>query len=208
MKLSTAPYSSSSRRVTMTLLHLGLSAEQNLIDLRNPSHRAALTALNPNSKIPVLEDGDFVLWESHAIMQYLCGQAAAQTLYPSEPRARADVDRWTYWNAAHLSPVVGTISFERLWKKVVTGGDPDPKIVERYEAMFRQSAGILDRHLQDRSWISGSAVTLADFSIASTLMYARPARLPIEPYQHLVAYLGRIASLDAWKQTEPPPMAW
>jgi glutathione S-transferase len=208
MKLHHARYSSSSRRVALTVAHLGLRLEENHVDLRDPEHRAALSALNPNSKIPVLEDGDFVLWESHAIMQYLCGKTLGQTLYPTDPRAKVDVDRWLFWSASHFGPPIGSINFERMWKKVVTGADPDPKIVARDEGLFRQNAAVLDRHLEGRTWISGEALSLADFSIAATLMYLRPTKLPIDPYKNVLAHLSRVSGLDAWHQTEPPPMAW
>src|SRR5262245_1014734 len=115
MRLHHNPMSSSSRRVTVTADLLGMKLDERLIDLPVPEQRAALAALNPNAKIPVLEDGDFVLWESHAIMQYLCDHAPGQLLYPRELQARADVNRWLFWISHHLSPVVGAIGYERMW---------------------------------------------------------------------------------------------
>src|SRR5678815_5249851 len=94
MKLHYGTLSSSSRRVTIVASILGIPLELHPVDLRDKAARAALERKNPNSKIPVLEDGDFVLWESNAIMQYLCEKTPGQTLLPSEVRARADVQRW------------------------------------------------------------------------------------------------------------------
>ncbi len=56
-------------------------------------------AKNPNGLIPLLEDGDFVLWESNAIVRYLCAKYAHATLYPEPLAARADADRWMDWQA-------------------------------------------------------------------------------------------------------------
>jgi glutathione S-transferase len=88
MKLHYGNLSSNSRRVRMTAKLLNLPLDEVSVDLRSPADRAKLVEINPNSKVPVLVDGDFVLWESVAIMQYFCDRTPGQTLYPTEPRAR------------------------------------------------------------------------------------------------------------------------
>lgn len=76
MKLYTSQMSSSARRVNLTVAHLGIQLEQMLVDLRKQEDRAALGAVNPNHKIPALADP--TVWESHAIMQYLCDRDPAR----------------------------------------------------------------------------------------------------------------------------------
>jgi glutathione S-transferase len=95
MRLFHSPLSSNARRVLITLHHLGLAVEMINVDLLDQGDRRRLAELNPNGKVPVLQDGDFVLWESCAIMQYLADLTPHQTLYPQDPRARADVNRWS-----------------------------------------------------------------------------------------------------------------
>lgn len=202
MKLYHHPMSSSARRVALTVSQLGIDVEHRLIDLRSADDRAALVAVNPNNKIPVLVDDDFVLWESHAIMAYLCAKAPGQTLYPEASRARADVDRWLHWTASHLAPAVGSISFEKLWKKMMGGGDADPAIVARHEVFLRAAAKVLDAHLERRQWVVGDSLTLADFSIVSTLMYRKPTALPLEEYSNVLALVARVEALPAWQSTE------
>ena len=204
MKLHHALLSSCSRRVTITARILGIELDHHLVDLRVPADRAAVRALNPMGKVPVLEDGDLVLWESHAIMQYLCALTPGQTVYPAAPRARAEVDRWLHWTSAHLAPTVGGLAFERLWKKALTGADADPGQVDRHEAALHLAATVLDGHLAGRTWLAGDALTLADVSVACTLMHAAPARLPIDRYAHVAAHRARVAEVDAWRGTEPP----
>ena len=201
MKLYYDNRSSSSRRVSLTVAHLGVELEHVTIDLMRD--RPALAKLNPNGKIPVLVDGDFVLWESHAIMQYLCEQAPAQTLYPRELRARSDVARWLFWTSAHLAPAVGGISFEKLWKRFTGAGEPDPAQIARHMVFFEQFMKVLDDHLASRTWVSGTGLSLADLSIAATLMYAQRTELPLERYVHVRGLLGRVHELPAWKHTEP-----
>jgi glutathione S-transferase len=201
VKLHCGNLSSSSRRVTLVVKHLGIDLEMIPVDLSKD--RTQLTALNPNSKIPVLQDGDFVLWESHAIAEYLCAPTPGQTLLPVEPRARGDVQRWLFWSSAHFSIPLGGLAFEKLWKKYITGGAPDPARIAEHERTFGTLAKVLDGHLADRAWVAGKALTLADFSIAATLMYAPKLELSLEPYANLMALLGRVHELPAWKLTEP-----
>jgi glutathione S-transferase len=206
MKLHYGKLSSSARRVTITASMLGIDLELHDVDLRDQAARAALANLNPNVKVPVLVDGDFVLWESTAIMQYLCDGTPGQTLYPVERRARANVNRWLAWSQAHWSPAIGGLGWENVWKKFVTGADPDPDQVKRHETFFHQFATVLDTHLTGRTWIAGDAITLADISIATPLMMTRLARLPIRPFTQISTWLSRVQELPAWQATEPPPI--
>ena len=203
MKLYHHPISSSSRRVSLVVAHLDLQLDEQLIDLSNPTDRGALVAVNPNNKIPVLVDGDLVLWESHAIMKYLCAKTPGQKLYPSEARGQADVDRWLFWVSAHLGPHVGSICFERLWKGMIGAGDADPAVVARHEGFFHQASKVLEQHLVGREFVVGDAPTLADYSLAPTLMYAERARLPMDPYPNIRAHRARVMRLPAWHATEP-----
>lgn len=60
-------------------------------------------ALNPNAMVPVIQDGDFILWESNSIIRYLAARSNASSLYPHEARARARVDQWIDWQASDLN---------------------------------------------------------------------------------------------------------
>ncbi|HUJ60305.1 MAG TPA: glutathione S-transferase family protein [Kofleriaceae bacterium] len=202
MKLYHARLSSCSRRVMMTAHILGISFDEISIDLSRPDDRATLAKVNPNGKVPVLEDGELRLWESHAIMQYLCERTPEQTLYPRSPQARADVQRWLSWNNAHLAPWIGALSFERLWKKVLGRGGPDPAQTARYEELLHPALAVLDDHLAQRAWLSGDALTLADLSLAATFMYEQPAELPVGEYRNLAPWQARVHALDAWKRTD------
>ena len=67
----------------------------------------AYLAMNPNGLVPTLREGDFVLWESNAIVRYLATKFCHGSLAPSDPRAFADADRWLDWQATALNPVMG-----------------------------------------------------------------------------------------------------
>ena len=67
------------------------------------THTAEFLALNPNAMVPVIQDGDFILWESNSIIRYLAARYNASNLYPHEARARARVDQWIDWQASDLN---------------------------------------------------------------------------------------------------------
>ncbi len=207
MKLHYGSLSSNSRRVRMTARLLGVQLDEVSVDLRNAAERAELVKINPNSKVPVLVDGAFVLWESVAIMQYLCDVTPGQTLYPTDARARADVNRWLSWAQAHWSPTIGGISWENVWKKLVTGEGPDAAHVKRNEAFLAQFATVLDNHLAGKTWLSGTTPTLADVAVAAPMMMTKLARLPLRPYQNIQTWYERIQKLPAWQETDSPQLA-
>ena len=203
MRLYYHPKSSSARRAMLTALHLKLDLELVEIDLMSQEDRRRLVEINPNSKIPVLEDdGGFLLWESGAIMQYLADRTPGQTLYPQNVRDRADVNRWMFWNAQHFSPALSVFTWENVWKKFVEGTDADPVELARAESELAPVAAVLEAHLARREWLVGHEVTLADYAIAASLMYVERARVPLAQYPNIVAWRARVQALDAWQRTE------
>jgi glutathione S-transferase len=201
MQLYCNHYSSNTRRVLLAADHLGIDFDLVQINLGSQDDRRRLAEVNPNSKLPVLIDGDFILWESCAIMQYLAEGTPGQTVWPQERRARADVSRWMFWACQHFSPAIGVLTWEYIWKKFVTGQDPDPKEVARGEADLAEAARVLDQHLATRQWLVGAGVTLADYAVAAPIMYKDRAHLPLDAYPHLLAWFERVQALPAWQRT-------
>lgn len=205
MKLYYHPLSGNSRRVLLVATHLEIPLERIVISLpegeqRGPAHLRR----NPNGRVPVLEDGGFVLWESRAIMVYLAERTPSQTLLPIDIEGRADVNRWLFWCAAHMAPANTIIVYENFVKGIKGAGPADPAEVARGEALVKQHASVLDAHLADKTWIAQDRLTLADFSVAASFALAGPARLPIGEFANLNAWLRRVQELDAWKRTAPP----
>ena len=204
MRLYYHPLSSNSRRAVLTAAHLHAPVELVLVDLFKGEHVApGFLQLNPNHKVPVLDDDGFVLWESHAIMQYLADRTPGQTLYPKGLRERSDVNRWLFWCAAHWMPAIGALNWENHIKGLLGLGAPDAAIVARGEEQMRELGAVLDAHLAQRAWISGDALTLADFAIAAPLADSARARLPVENLAHVQRWFAAVRALDAWTSTEP-----
>ncbi|RKH88760.1 glutathione S-transferase family protein [Corallococcus sp. AB045] len=205
MKLYFHPLSGNSRRVLLVAAHLDIPLERIVVDLTTGKQReASYLGINPNGRVPVLDDGGFVLWESRAIMVYLAEKTPGQTLLPTDAQGRADVNRWLFWCSAHMAPANTVLVLENFVKQRTGRGPPDPAEVARGEALFAQTAPVLDSHLAGRTWVSQERLTLADLSLAASFALAGPARLPLEGYANLRAWLGRVQELEAWQRTAPP----
>lgn len=119
------------RRVLALAKHLGVDVElvhlnAKVGDLRAPNY----TRLNPNMKAPTLVDGDVVLWESSAIMAYLCTKQGSDMWPAHNPAEQIEVLRWLSWNDCHWAPAVGPFYFEHVVKATFGLGPPDRQVLE------------------------------------------------------------------------------
>jgi glutathione S-transferase len=187
----------------MAVHELGLPVEIHTVDFMKGEHKApGYLAHNPNGKVPTLEDGDFWLWESNAIMGYLCDHKPGQTLYPTDPKARADVNRWLFWESAHWGPSCIHLTWERVMKPMMMKQQPDPALVAYGESNFARYAAVLDGQLKDKEYVAGR-LSIADFAIASMLTYHQPAQMGVEKFPHISSWFARIEARDSWKKTAP-----
>ena len=202
MRLHFSPYSSNSRRAVMTAIALGRDLELVPVDLAKREQRQpTFLQLNPCGRVPVLEDGDFVLTESHAIMQYLADSTPEQTLYPTGLRSRADVNRWLFWSAHHFQPSVSVLNWEHAVKPMIGAGPPDANEVARGERLVIENARVLDQQLAGKSWVTQERLTLADLALAAPLQSMTTAKLPLADFRHIQAWFARVQELDAWKRS-------
>jgi glutathione S-transferase len=204
MKLYCFPASPNSWKVRAVAEHLGLPLECEFVDLtKGGSHTLDYLALNPTGRTPTLVDGDFKLWESTAIMQYLASRAP-NSLWPDDARTRADIMRWQSWQLAHWSKEgCEPLLFERLVKQILQLGAPDPAVVAKGLDAFNKEAKVLDAHLAKQPYLCGGEITLADFSVAAPLFYTERADLPVAPYANLRAWFERVSALPCWRKTAP-----
>lgn len=203
MKFYTFPMSPNARKVAVVAAHIGLTLEPVFVDLtKKQSHTPEFLAMNPNGKIPVLVDGDFVIWESNAIMQYIAGKKP-NSLWPDDARTRADITRWQCWQLAQWSEGMGMLMRENALKPMLMKMDPDPEVVKRGEEAFHRDAAVLDAHLARHPYLVNDALTLADISISAYLMHAGIAKIPLAPHKNVQAWFARIEALPAWQQTQP-----
>ncbi|MBA4328455.1 MAG: glutathione S-transferase [Polaromonas sp.] len=120
-------------------------------------------ALNPNSLVPVITDGDYVLWESNVIVRYLCAQHAMGDMYPTDLRERFDAERWMDWQQTTLNPA----SRAGFWQLVRTPPEQRKEaVIAESNAAVEALMAVLDAHLAQRSFMVGERFTMADIPIA------------------------------------------
>jgi len=151
------------RKVLWACDELGLSFEREdwgagFRDVRDPE----FLKLNPNGQVPVLIDGEVVLWESHTILRYLANRCKNELLYPSAPLARAHVDQWLDWQANDLNPA-WIYAFNALVRR---SADHDiPTAISRSITSWSRLMSVLDGHLSSNPYVAGDAFSLADIAV-------------------------------------------
>jgi glutathione S-transferase len=115
--------------------------------------------MNPNRRVPTLQDEDAVIWESNAIVRYLAARYGADTMWPSDPAARADSDRWMDWTITTLMGDLNTV-FRGLIR--TPPAERDMTEIEAAQTRMNPNWDILERHLSGRPFIAGDRLTIGD----------------------------------------------
>ena len=155
-------------------------------------------AMNPNRRVPVIDDGGTVVWESHAIVRYLAARYGEGTLWPSDPARRAATDQWSDWVTADLQPAfIGGVFWnfyrtpenQRNWPLIRQG-------IARSAILF----GLLDKHLAGKSFIAGETLTIGD--IAAGVQCYRYFELEIDRpmIPNVEAWYERLQARDAYRE--------
>jgi glutathione S-transferase len=151
--------------------------------------------LNPNGLVPTIEDGDFVLWESNAIVRYLARVHGAGKLWPSDPRVAADADRWMDWQTTRAAPAMGD-AFVQL---VRTPADKrDMNLVAASIAKSEPVMAMLDAHLATRSYVAGD-YSMGDIPVACSAHRWLGLPCPKERRRHVESYVERVAARPAYQ---------
>ncbi|KVV38238.1 glutathione S-transferase [Burkholderia ubonensis] len=152
----------------------------------------AYLALNPHGLVPVIKDGDFVLWESNTIIRYLANRYGGEALYPAEPQARARVDQWLDWQASDLNPS-WVFAFQGLVRKSPDHQDPDG--IAKSIAKWTKHMRVLNAQLDATgAFVAGERFTLADIPIGLSVnrWFGTPFEHPDFPA--ITRYVERLAA--------------
>jgi glutathione S-transferase len=201
-KLHVFPPSPRAFKVMALAAYLSLDYELSVVDLSKGEHRSsAFAGLNPNQRMPVLEEGSFVLWESNAIMQYIAAKCPESRVLPADPQLRAKMNQWQCWELAHWDPAMAFIIYERGVKRMMNLGPPDLAEVAKGEERFHKLAPILDAQLGRNQFVVGDDVTVADFSLGSALNLSQLAEIPVQPYENIKRWYRQLTELPGWRKS-------
>lgn len=154
--------------------------------------------LNPNAMVPTLQDGEFTLWESNAIVRYLC--ARKNQLYPSALHTRFRAEQWMDWQQTSLNRASGTAFVQ--WIRT-SEAQRDRALIAQSVAATEPLLDLLNQALQNQSFIAGEQMSMADIPIACEvhrwwgLPQSRPSWPHLERwYAHMRQHPGSAGVLD------------
>ena len=179
------------RKVLWTCAELGLPYRHSEWGTGELSLRApAFLALNPNALVPVIRDGDFVLWESNTICRYLAARAGRTDLLPAQPAGRARVEQWMDWQATELNTAWRAAFMGRVRKSPAFA---DPDLIDASVQAWNRHMTLLDELLRGTgAFVTGSGFTLADvvLGLATHRWFMTPMERPDLPA--VTAYYDRL----------------
>jgi glutathione S-transferase len=153
--------------------------------------------MNPNGRVPTIEDDGLVLWESNAIVRYLSAKHGAGTLWPNDPRQRADADRWMDWATSTVAPALTPV----FWGLIRT--PPEKRNMAAIEADAEKAAQafqVLEQSLEGREYVAGKSFTMGDIPLGAFVYrwYALEVKRP--KLAKVEAYYQRLQQRPAFKK--------
>jgi len=160
-------------------------------------------AKNPNRLVPCLEDSELVLWESNAIVRYLAAQYGEPALWNSDPRQRAEADKWMDWVTASLAAPFRVV----FWNLVRTPVEQrDMAAVEVALAECSKLLAIVDRVLAEQPYLSGARLGMGDIPLGCYAYgwFEMPIERPELPHFH--AWYQRLRERPAYQRAVMIPL--
>lgn len=189
---------SSAGRCMWLLEELAQPYEVVAVDMRGGEHKSPeFLALNPNGKVPVMVEDDFVLWESLAINEYLIGKFRPEWR-GGIAQETALIAQWSYWSVANVAHIIEPLILRNYGR---------PLSDERAEECVKTTVhyiGILDKALSGREWLVGDSFTLADLNVASVIMGAVNIKIDLTDFSNVQRWLGIITERPAFKKIFTP----
>lgn len=193
--------SGNSARSVFGLYEAGARFTPRLLDTRRGENRMAdYLAVNPMGKVPALADGSFRLWESNAINWYVAEKHPAAGLLPATIEGRAAVQRWLFFQAAHVTPSCVPLfratnrRVQEFWQ---TEGDARAADAARKE--LARWLPVLESALSGREWLEG-VFSLADVAYAPHLWLIVEGGFDLAHYPGVGAWLERLLARRAWRK--------
>lgn len=187
----------SAGRVYWMLEEVGASYTQMPLDMSKKEHKSeGYCSLNPNGKVPCLQDGDLTIWESMAINTYLAAKYKKELLGNS-PEEMGLIQQWSYWSILDLQKP----TIEWFIQKVFIPADrQDHNVIEKAKAALSPLFEILDNALAGKTYLVGGKFTMADLNVASVVNIAIPLGFSIESYVNVQKWLNACKDRPAYQK--------
>ncbi|HVJ50865.1 MAG TPA: glutathione S-transferase family protein [Aliidongia sp.] len=179
--------SSNVQKVLWCCSELGIEFEQTQVGREfGCNDEAWYLDMNPNGLVPTIRDGELVLWESNAILRYLCGRYDGDRLYPAALDRRAYIDQWLDWQLTIMNPAISPVFWglirtpeaERNMSAILVAGE-----------RLGKAWTLIDKALAGSRYLSGDTLSIADIALGNAVHRWYAFQLPDKP---------KLAHLDAW----------
>ena len=161
----------------------------------NNTQDAAYLKLNPNGKVPTLVDGDTVIWESNTILRYLATKHRKDTLYPTDPAARTDVERWMDWLLAAVN-----YQYVQVFKDSKKAANERAVTFEADAKELAAQLSILDGALVGKAWVAGKDFTIADVALGPVMHRCLDFPIALPALGNLKAWREKLRERPAFKK--------
>ncbi len=158
---------------------------------------AAHLKLNPNGHVPVLEDDGAVVWESMAINLYLAEKYGKNSLWPSDPAARADIYKWSFFAMTEVEPHLVTLLVNRV---MAPPEQRNEKAATAAVEALKAPLNALEETLKGREYLLGKNFTIADLNVAAVMSWIPMMKLDISSTPNVQAWLQRCLGREANKK--------
>jgi glutathione S-transferase len=201
MKIYGHPISTCTRKVLATLAEKQAKFDLVTVDIMSGAHKKPdhLTH-QPFGQIPALEDGDYKLYESRAIIRYLDETLSGQSLTPKDPKGRGIMEQWISVETSDFTPHAMTYIYQYMFG-AMRGQQPDMAKIEEAKPKLEACLAILDKQLAKGPHFTGDQFTLADICYMPYVEYAMttPAKDLINAKSNVAAWWKRVSERASWK---------
>lgn len=206
--LYTHPFSANGRKVLLVSQFLQLHPEIKLINVyKGEGQVPDYLKIHPLGQIPALSNlaDCLTILDSNAIMIYIADVFGNGQLYPKDPKQRAEIHQWLFWEASQWQPALSSVLKGVVGHQLVPHIVPAPVDEPNWDdpILLRQLA-YLDTHLHQRPYLVGNELTIADLSVAGMMTYFRFAGFPFKNYPSISQWFNKIEMLPVWEKTADP----
>jgi glutathione S-transferase len=193
MKLYMASPSGNSYKVQILLALLKVPHEKVVINLPKKEQKAPdYLRVNPRGEVPALEDDGTVIWDSAACLAYIARKHGGEQWLPCAP---AEIGQVMQWVALAASEIQFGLQYGR---RGVVQGRWTAGNLEQCQATSAVALSVMENRLKDNEWLALGRPTIADIACFPYVETAPEARVPLDPYPSVVAWLARCKALPGW----------
>lgn len=191
------PARTSAGRCIWALEEAGLKYENVNVDLRSRENKSEnFLAINPNGKVPALVDGDFTLFESMAINFYIADKYAP-ALLGTDANERALSHQWSFWASTELQPSIIEVFIQKVFM-------PEEKrsqaIIETHMNKIPGMLDILEKALENKTYLNNKSFSLADLNTASVVSIAQHIGVKMDGYKNINQWLAMMNERPAYQK--------